>query len=267
MNRQLLQLICHALKLDSILRGSIESTKFALPGNARRPTPMLLHSGQVVIQDGRMIKPNAASSATSLSIVDTAAPQERTSINRDGNAPGAGMVIITNVDEPDDVQSASSSEAFAGISLLADDAPEDIEVSHEEQMELWGAIRTVQRKIVKLADEAVANSLPASDRIETSGVHSENPPPSSDRIETRSAHSETSNTTTANRNTLAAQSDQSTYPLQPQIAVAEASQDVIRFLDTLGNDFEIPFISIRSWQVSFIMGRPRLFLLLKLFRL
>jgi hypothetical protein len=132
---------------------------------------------------------------------------------------------------------------------------------------LGSLIRTVQRKIVKLADEAVANSQPSSDRIETSSAHSENPPPSSDRIETRSAYSKTSNTPTANKNTLAAQSNQSTYPLQPQIAVAEASQDVIQFFDTLGNDFEIPFISIRSWQVSFITGCPRLFLLLKLFRL
>jgi hypothetical protein len=177
------------------------------------------------------------------------------------------MIIITNVDEPEDAQSASSSEAFAGISLLADDAPEDGEVVDEEQKELWAAIRTVQRKVVKLADEAVANSQPSSDRMETSSAHSENPPPSSDRMETRSAYSETSNTPTANRNTLAAQSDRSTHPLQPQIAVAEASQDVIRFLDTLGNNFEVPFISIRSWQVSFITRRPRLSLLLKLLRL
>lgn len=101
-------------------------------------------------------------------------------------------------------------------------------------MELWGAIRTMQRKIVRLADEAVAASGPSSGKTDNS-----------------SAHSATSVGTTPGETAVTLQPDEKTNSLGPQMEVSGARQDVIRLLDTLGNDFEIPYSAVRSWQVSF----------------
>jgi hypothetical protein len=230
--------------LYSILRGSIESTKAALPGNARKPTPRLLQSGQVVIEDRSMIKPTLAASATSLSITDTAPNGRPVSDSQHPHTVGGGTVVVTDVDDPDDADSASFSQAFAEIYLLADEAPEDQDNNREEQMELWGTIHTMQRKIVRLADEAVAASGPSSGRTDNS-----------------SAHSATSVGTTPRGTAVTLQPDEKTNSIGPQMEVSGERQDVILLSDTLGNDFEIPYSAVRSWQVSF---HPELFSLFSL---
>lgn len=230
--------------LYSILRGSIESTKAALPGNARKPTPRLLQSGQVVIEDQSMIKLTPAASATSLSIIGTAPNSRPVSDDQNPHTVGGGTVVATDVDDLDDADSASSSQAFAEIYLLADEVPEDRDDSREEQMELWGAIRTMQRKIVRLAEEAVV----------ASGL-------SSGKTDNSSAHSATSVGTTPRETAVTLQPDEKTNSLGPQMEVSGARQDVILLLDTLGNDFETPYSAVRSWQVSF---HPALFSLCSL---
>jgi hypothetical protein len=244
-NHQILVfLLVLLILLYSILRGSIESTKAALPGNARKPTPRLLQSGQVVIEDRSMTQPTPATSATSLSIIDTAPNGRPVSDDQHPHTVGGGTVVVTDVNDPDDADSASSSQAFAEIYLLADDVPEDQGDNREEQMELWGAIRTMQRKIVRLADEAVAASGPSSGKTDNGG-----------------AHSATSVGTTPRETAVTLQPDGKTNSLGPQMEVSGVGQDVILLSDTLGNDFEIPYSAVRSWQVSF---HPELFSLCSL---
>jgi hypothetical protein len=158
--------------LYSILRGSTESTKAALPGNARKPTPRFLQSEQVVIEDRSTIKPSPAASATSLSIIDTALNGRPVSDDQHPHTVEAETLVVADVDDSDDVNSASSSQAFAEIYLLADEVPEDQGDNGEEHMELWGTIRTMQRKIVRLADEAVAASGPSPGKTDNSSAHS-----------------------------------------------------------------------------------------------
>jgi hypothetical protein len=126
-----------------------------------------------------------------------------------------GALVVTDVDDLDDADSASSSQAFTEIYLLADEVPEDQYGNREEQMELWGAIRTMQRKIVRLADEAVAASGPSSGKTDNS-----------------SAHSATSVGTTPGETAVTLQPDEKTNSLGLQMEVSGARQDVIRLLDT-----------------------------------
>src|SRR5436305_8503499 len=101
-------------------------------------------------------------------------------------------------------------------------------------MELWGAIRTMQRMIVRLTDEAVAASGPSSGKTDNS-----------------SAHSATSVGTTPRETAMTLQPDENTNSLGSQMEVSEARRNVILLSDTLGNDFEIPYSAVRNWQVSF----------------
>ena len=179
-----------------------------------------------------MIVPNPASSTTSLAVVDPAL-RTRSSGLRGLDEAGAGAVVVTDVDNPDDSDFANPSDAFAGISLLADEIPEDVADGREERMEIWGTIRTVQRKIVRLADEAVATPAPSSDESEPNRVHSAVP-----------------EAATSNRNTEALQPEPQTSHVSPQIVVAQASPETIQYLDTLGNQFDIPYHMIRTWRVS-----------------
>lgn len=245
MNHQVLLFLSVLLiLLYSILRGSIESTKATLPGNARKPTPRLLQSGQVVIEDRSMVKPTPLVSATSLSIIDTAPSSRLVSDDQYPHTVEAGTVVATDVDDPDDADSASSSQAFAEIYLLADEVPKDQDDNREEQMELWGAIRTIQRKIVRLADEAVAASGSLSGKTDNGGTNSA-----------------TSVGTTPRETAVTLQPNEKPNSLGPQMEVSGARQDVIVLSDTLGNDFDIPYSAVRSWQVSF---HPDLFTLCSL---
>ena len=180
--------------------------------------------------------PNPASSTTPSTVAGPAS-RTRSSGNRDPDEAGAGTVIVTDVDDPDDSDFAGASDAFAGISLLADEIPEDVEDGREERMEIWGTIRTVQRKIVRLADEAVATPAPSSDGIEISRVHSA-----------------VSDTTTSSRNAEALQPQSESSHEFPQIVVAQAGPEAIQFLDTLDNQFNIPYHMIRTWKVSETCG-------------
>ena len=176
--------------------------------------------------------PRPASSASSFEFLDPAT-QTRSFGNRDHNGAGLGITVVPDVDDPDDASFASSSEAFSGVSLLADESLENVQESREEQTETCIAIRKVQRKIVRMADEAVAASSPSADGTETSSVSSA-----------------FSDTTTSVGTAATLESPPKTCSETTQPAVAEVSPGAIRFVDTLSNEFEIPYTVVRNWQVS-----------------
>ena len=247
---------------NSILYISVEEIIASLRGGTQIPVSRLSRSAHERTGDGRRItrKPVRNSAAT-----DARPAQSSTSTLSSEMA----LILITDGDNPDEVDEIGDS--LSGIPLLkpepADDSMED-ELEHEEQLEAFGAIRAVQKRVIRLADEAMSASGSAPDVTTGSSA-----PPSRTRTDSNGIPPQQEEVASQNRTSDRTHQHYKSKPAARResrrgaVDATGAAAGVIYFADTLGSAFEIPFEQVGCWQVSATIFRRLLCSLLTLFRL
>ena len=170
------------------------------------------------------------------------------------------LVSITDVDNPDEENEVADS--LIGITLLErdpiDKSREDQE-EHEEQLEAFGAIRAMQKKVIKLADEATTASASTPNKTDGSDASpfqrtSEDDDGLPKQPPERAAASQQKK---PKHRPLQQQKDQDAPKHQRKLGVAATdpeaarkAREVIHFVDSLGSTFEIPYEHVRVGHVS-----------------
>ncbi|KAL9110200.1 MAG: hypothetical protein Q9227_005261 [Pyrenula ochraceoflavens] len=195
-----------------ILCTSIEDTKTLLQGGTREQVSNILTPKDVGTTDGCSItlySEKASESGSTISVIPTRTSSE--SQDADQLSSETAMIRLASNDNLDDAD-----EIFGGIRLLEPDRiniSEQDQAEKEEQLEVSFAIRAVQRKVIKVADEVTNAATP--------------------------------------RQTNGNGAGRMTSPdiAESPIAVYEGDRPIY-LRDSLDCDFEIPYKLVRTWKVS-----------------
>ncbi|ETI21402.1 hypothetical protein G647_07749 [Cladophialophora carrionii CBS 160.54] len=230
-----------------ILCRSIADTKSALQGTSRNRAPELL-SGNEANRDGRLLLvPNPEQGPVSQQAgIGPSGPRRPKSASQDSIQLSTDLAVVL-VTDPDEV-----AESLSEVTLLDADGPgsaEQEQEEREEQLEAYAAIRAVQKKVIRLADEATtAATTPGQTRnvLESS---------ESGSMEDDSLSKQSTRTSAQSSPTVSQTRQKSDDPEQPRepagTGEAPSTRDlnqVIYFTDTLGSSFEIPYNLVRTWQ-------------------
>ena len=147
------------------------------------------------------------------------------------------MIVATTMDNSDDMDEVN--ESMAGITLLelgdGDNFENDI-VNNEEQLDAIGAIRAVQKKVIRVADEAKLSTTFASGDHEISSSQAKFSGSSVDEDEMNQSRSTVSKKDHAVK--------------RPEDGKDENVVEEIYFSDSLDSSFTIPYHLVQSWPVS-----------------
>ncbi|EXJ55844.1 hypothetical protein A1O7_08775 [Cladophialophora yegresii CBS 114405] len=232
---------------------SIADTKTTLQGTSRNKAPVLV-SGNEAKGDGRLLVSNPAQVQVSQSGVVAPTIPRPTSRSQDSLqlSTDLAVVLVTDADEV-----ADSLSEFTLLDADSTGSAEQEQEEREEQLEAYAAIRAVQKKVIRLADEATTAASASSpyqrrDLLESS---------ESGSIEDDSLSKQSTRTSVQSSPAIMQHrqkgNEHEQPPEQPRepVAAREAPNtrdliQVIYFTDTLGSSFEIPYNLVRTWQVS-----------------
>lgn len=203
--------------------------------------------------------PSSEKALESRSMIDTI-PSQTSSKVEDRRQLSTETAIIRATDADDLDNADEITECLTGITLLEPDyinSPEQYQEEKEEQLETFGAIRAVQKKVIKLADEATnaatmapdqrykttsSNKLPLRTNAESSAI--------SQQAE-RTVSQETPCIVPPQKQTDEIAAGRTTEPeVVKGPETIEKGNEMIYLRDSLGSRFEIPYHLVRTWQVS-----------------
>ena len=247
---------------NSLLCKSIEDIKTGLQGGSRIQVSSLFIPKTEGVTDGRLIMPSPEKASKSRSLIGAVPTRARSNSQDRGQlSTETAIVHVTDADNLDDADAIT--ECLTGVTLLKPDHinnSEQDQEDKEEQLEAFGAIRAVQKKLIKLADEATTAAVLVPDQIDN--ATGSNISPSSTSVRSSAILQQPEGITSQEIPNIVEPEKQTDEvaaepTAEPEIVKRpesiERGNGMIQFTDSLGSCFEIPYDLIRTWQVSTAM--------------
>ncbi|OQV08628.1 hypothetical protein CLAIMM_12869 [Cladophialophora immunda] len=245
-----------------ILCQSIEDAKTLLRGGSRVGSSRLQISMYEGTVNARAIVPAPETASKSRSMIGAIPGEDRHQLSTE-----TALVRVTDADDLND--SDEVNKCLTGIKLLELDevinSEPDREVN-EEQLEAFGAIRAVQKKVIKLADETTTTATLAPDQ--TDKAAGSNTSPSRTSAGSGAIFQGPEGKVLNEIPVIVApqghaDESRSRQTTQPEAAEnAESTQkktETIRIIDSLGSYFDIPYGLVTTWQASAAVLLARLY--------
>lgn len=248
----------------SILCKSIDDTKTVLQDGSRKRVSKLLSAKNNGTIDGHLVTPDTEKLSDSRSMV-IAIPSRTRSKSQDQRQLSAETAMVHDTDIDDSIDADEITEDLSRVTLLEPDYIDSLEQDQEEtevQLEVFGAIRAVQKKVFRLADEARTSAGPAPNQNQKDKNIGIRKLPTGTSKESSTLLSQPEGTVSQQMpNTGAAQKQtdkfapkRTTNPkVRKEPKPIEKGNGVVFFEDSLNSRFEIACDYIRTWQVRAAM--------------